>query len=712
MALGLVVLMAAAVQGSSSAATPVLEPLAFERLPVGSIRATGWLKDQLQIAADGYTGHLCDWYDLCANSTWLGGAQEAPNPEVFAYWLNGAAPLAHQIDNAHLSSVVSRVVDYVLANAQPDGLLGAPLIEQPQCTVHHGNKTCKPPRFGNGTLYWAKTLVVFALQAHAEASPDDARTIPALERHFAAITKHLKTTPPAMWGASRWVESALGMQWMLDRGLGGPELLEALHSLRDQSTALYDWPARFLLKGGPWNDQEPNGTEKELHHGVNLAEAIKVGAVWYRVSRDKKDLENTQVALEHLTSIAGSPSGAFFADEIYTPPNTPARGTETCNVVETMFSMEMAFSISGQLSYADRLERLAYNALPAALWPDITANVYLQQTNMIMAKDTNTRFPHDGPKSTIYGLHRCCTSNFNQGWPKYTQTIVQRTPKDNGLALVVFAPANVTAASVGGEKGAQLTITTNYPFDDRVQVRVKSDTAFPLHLRIPGWVASAEITLDGAQQPAAAIIPGEFYTLPAVGGGGGSYPDKESVVVVTFKNEIRVEQGYNDSSVSVHRGALLFAMDIGNQVQAVNSSNGGSPEGMTIYTEYEVTANKPWNMAIAIGRATSADPETEAGADNSSSSSSSSSSSALQFVPMAAGTQLPKQPFDPATAPVHIKARGRQLPEWQMLNNSASMPPQSPVKSTEPWAELILLPFGSTNIRMAQLPTLAPEKPL
>ena len=85
-------------------------------------------------------------------------------------------------------------------------------------------------------------------------------------------------------------------------------------------------------------------------------------------------------------------------------------------VQETMFSMETAFAISGNLSYADRLERLAYNALPAALWPDITANVYLQMTNMIMAKDATDYpyWPHDGPKSTIYGLHRCCTSNFNR----------------------------------------------------------------------------------------------------------------------------------------------------------------------------------------------------------------------------------------------------------------------------------------------------------
>jgi hypothetical protein len=59
-------------------------------------------------------------------------------------------------------------------------------------------------------------------------------------------------------------------------------------------------------------------------------------------------------------------------------------------------------------------------------------------------------------------------------------------------------------------------------------------------------------------------------------------------------------------------------------------------------------------------------------------------------------------------APVHIKARGRELPHWKMVNNSASPPPQSPVKSTEPWQDLVLLPFGCTNIRMAQLPTLEP----
>ena len=87
----------------------------------------------------------------------------------------------------------------------------------------------------------------------------------------------------------------------------------------------------------------------------------------------------------------------------------------------------------------------------------------------------------------------------------------------------------------------------------QVKVRVSSKTAFPLHLRIPGWTSSATVSLNGGAAEAA--TPGTFHAV-TVG--------PETIVALTFTNDIRVEKGYNDSSVSVHRGALLYAMDIGN----------------------------------------------------------------------------------------------------------------------------------------------------
>ena len=136
-----------------------------------------------------------------------------------------------------------------------------------------------------------------------------------------------------------------------------------------------------------------------------------------------------------------------------------------------------------------------------------------------------------------------------EGWPKVAQSIVQRAP-GGGLAVVVYAPANASDPTVGG--GAHVSITTDYPFSDVVELRVASARPFPLHLRIPAWVEGATVSVNEA--PAEHATPGSFFTT-SVG--------PRSVVVLSMQNEIRVETGYNDSSVSVHRGPLLFAMDIG-----------------------------------------------------------------------------------------------------------------------------------------------------
>jgi len=51
---------------------------AFYPLPLGSIRPTGWLLDQLKIQANGLGGHLDEtWADVSPSSGWLGGMGES-----------------------------------------------------------------------------------------------------------------------------------------------------------------------------------------------------------------------------------------------------------------------------------------------------------------------------------------------------------------------------------------------------------------------------------------------------------------------------------------------------------------------------------------------------------------------------------------------------------------------------------------------------------
>ena len=107
-----------------------------------------------------------------------------------------------------------------------------------------------------------------------------------------------------------------------------------------------------------------------------------------------------------------------------------------CLVSFLLYIQTTINKIKNTFSLAERVEMLAYNALPATITPDMWAHQYLQQPNEMNAVHSDDHvWVFDGPDSTLYGLapnYGCCTANFNQGWPKFTQNLVMASP-DGGL---------------------------------------------------------------------------------------------------------------------------------------------------------------------------------------------------------------------------------------------------------------------------------------
>ena len=85
----------------------------------GEIEPAGWLKRQLQVQAEGLSGHLDKVWPDVRDSAWIGGDREGW--ERVPYWLDGFIPLAYLLRDEELIGSARRYVEAIMASQQPDG---------------------------------------------------------------------------------------------------------------------------------------------------------------------------------------------------------------------------------------------------------------------------------------------------------------------------------------------------------------------------------------------------------------------------------------------------------------------------------------------------------------------------------------------------------------------------------------------------------------
>ncbi len=647
---------------------PPLVQTKFVKLPLGSVRPAGWLRDQLLAQSQGLTGHLDEFWPDLIHSAWKGGDGESW--ERGPYYLDGLVPLAYLLDDQRLIEKTKPWIEWILNSGQSDGWFG------PETNKDR----------------WPLAVAMKVIAQYHEATQDP-RAMNLLTNYFSYLNNQAPDWPDDAWRGVRAMENAVTGYWLF-RKSGDPDILPAIASIQSNS---FDWVNYFVEF--PWDTQAMN--EDRIPHNwkadgltahvVNVAMAVKYPGIWYQQSGDDQFKKAVYTGIENLDKHHGQVGGRFSGDE-HLSGKRPTQGTELCAVVEFMFSLEKLMEIFGDPELGDRLELLAYNSLPGTMTPDCWAHQYDQQSNQVMVTRAKREWSTNGDASNIYGLmpnYPCCLANMHQGWPKFVEHMWMAT-HDQGLVVIAYGPCEVTAKA-GNNGEIHLIEETEYPFDGTIKFKLQltKPASFPLYFRIPQWAEGAELKI---RDDTIATTPGTFAMAKRKWKSGDE-------IRLMLPMNLRTERRYNNS-ISIMRGPLYYALRINKKYKKITlkERNFGSIAYMGS-VDWEIKNASPWNYALVLNME-DIDHSVTAQRNKISRFPFSDINEPVYLSEDQGIVQWKSE------APVVLKVQGKRLPNWKLENHSAADPPAGPVESNEREETLKLVPYGCTRLRVTEFPIL------
>jgi len=265
-------------------------------------------------------------------------------------------------------------------------------------------------------------------------------------------------------------------------------------------------------------------------------------------------------------------------------------------------------------------------------------------------------------------------------FPNYVIRMWMKT-KDDGLAAVLYGPSKVQAMVGPDSEPIEIIQATNYPFDEQIQFKIHCSRAvtFALSLRIPAWCAEPRLSVNGASADTSPRRGG-FLVLRR-----RFNPD--DVVTLTLPMQLAATH-WPQNGIGIERGPLVYSLPIKENWTAIAEPGYSTAE----YPSWEARPASAWNYGLAVDPAKLA---TEVEINTRSLTQN----------------ELGDPWGNPSTT---LSVSARRIEGWELQTNSADasqkltppLPDVGASKVSEAIERVVLVPYGSTQLRVTVFPWL------
>ena len=542
---------------------------ALEPLPLGSITARGWLREQLMRNRDGMGGHLDELEPqmiatpYTTRETYKGWGACTPGwgAEISGNYWSGLIQLAWTLDDAGLKAKAAKWVGEVLQNVETNGYFGTypPGSNRMEDYNASGNACGYLALLGFYEATGRKDVldaVHNALLWFCREWAGDRKT-----RYSGATLSVPMLECARLTGDRRLVEFCLDYQRFLE------------------AKDLFRTSARSFAS----DDFEYNS-----NHAVSYVNHMAIPAMLYSATSERTYLDASLAAVDKLRRqayhVTGAPSGN---DEYLSAPRVNGE-SEYCGFAGVVDGYSRILSASGDTRFGDWMEETAFNAVQGARKKDEKAIQYFSSPNMVYAtvKSSHTQMDDNlfGPVHPV----ACCAVRAVQVLPGFVRSLAMRDKAGN-LHLTAYAPCAIC------HRGVELVSETVYPFRDTVAYDIRSEhpVRFAIIPKRPYWCPKMTLRVNGKEVASADRVwrTGDRLELK-------------------FEMPVRVERFKDRAGTEplvIRRGPLVFSLPIGeNWKNLGNGVTGGGthncaaatplPEGWAWWSVEPVIDRKPVPM--------------------------------------------------------------------------------------------------------------------